>query len=267
MTRPSSAILAPILLAILLLAAGPDASLAFMKDGCGSGTCTDCHSLSVEEATKLLKPLEIDRAIEVRESPVKGLWAVEAEKSGARGTVFVDYGKQHVLQAQILRIDTKENVTGVRKVDPSKIPLGNAIRMGKADAKKTVIVFTDPDCHFCGKLHESIKQVIEKDPDVAFRLVVFSRNNDPAVLRKVQAILCSKSAAMLEDAYHGKTVPAPDCASDAAVENGKIAADFGVSGTPAIVFPDGRLIPGTRDADTILRMLKEGEAPPGKPVH
>lgn len=259
MTRPTAGILTILTLAILTLGLLHSDARAFMKDGCGSGNCIDCHSLGVEEAAKLLKPIEIDKVTSVSESPVKGLWAVEAEKGGARGMVFVDFGKKHVMQAQIVRLDTKENVTAVRRVDVSKIDLRNALLVGKADAPKSVIVFSDPDCHFCANLHKSIHAVVEGNPDIAFRIILFSRNNDPAVVKKAQAILCSKSLPMLDDAYAGKPVPAPECATDAPSENAKVAAAVGVFGTPALVMPDGRLVPGFREPDAILRLLKEDE--------
>jgi thiol:disulfide interchange protein DsbC len=144
-------------------------------------------------------------------------------------------------------------------VDPSKIALGNALRIGREDARKTIIVFSDVDCHFCAQLHAAVKAVVEKDPSVAFRIILFSRNNDPATLKKTQAVLCARSLGMLDDAYLGKPIPAPDCASDAPVENAKAAAALGIVGTPVLIMPDGRLIPGFREADAILRLLKEGE--------
>lgn len=259
MTRPPAGILTTLILTFLAIGLLHSDARAFMKDGCGSGNCIDCHSLNTEEAAKLLKPIEIDKVNSVSESPVKGLWAVEAEKGGAKGMVFIDYGKKHVLQAQIVRLDTKENVTAVRRVDVSKIDLGNALLVGKADAPKTIVVFSDPDCHFCANLHKSIHAVAEGNPDIAFKIVLFSRNNDPAVVKKVQAVLCSKSLPMLDDAYAGKPVPAPECATDAPAENAKVAAAAGVVGTPVLVMPDGRLIPGFREPDAILRLLKEDE--------
>ncbi len=246
------------LIALVLLPTGAN---AFMKDGCGSGNCVDCHALTADEAMKLLKPMEIDKIAEVRESPVKGLWAVDAEKGGVRGTVFIDFGKKHVLQAQIIRIDTKENVTSIRKVDPSKIALDNALLMGKADAAQQIIVFSDVDCHFCANLHGSIKAIVAKEPGIAFRIILFSRNNDPNTILKERAVLCANSPEMLEQGYLGKPLPPPACTTDAATWNGKIAAELGINGTPVLILPDGRLIPGFRDPDAILRLLKEGAAP------
>jgi thiol:disulfide interchange protein DsbC len=266
MTRPAAGIFPILLLAFLATALLPGRAPAFMKDGCGSGNCIDCHALTAPEAAKVLKPLELDNVLHVSESPVKGLWSIEVEKGGARGTIFLDYGKKHVMQAQIVRLDNKENVTGVRRVDPSKIPLGNALTLGKPDAPKQVVVFSDPDCHFCGNLHKAIHAVVEGNPDVAFRIVLFSRSNDPATVKKVRSILCAKSMPLLDNAYLGLPLPEPACESGAAEENARIAADLGIAGTPALVMPDGRLLPGAREADSILRLLKEDEKLAPKPA-
>ena len=157
-----------------------------------------------------------------------------------------------------------ENLTGVRytdlnRVDVSMIPLDDAIVYGNPRAKHKVIVFDDPDCPWCKKLHGEIKQVVARDPEVAFFVRVYSRNNNPQSVQKALSIVCGKkdAAKLLDDAFAGKKLPPATCKTNAVEETAKIAGKLGIRGTPAMVLSDGRLISGYMQADAILRLLQE----------
>ena len=254
-----------IALAFLLLAPSPP-SHAFMKEGCGGGECIECHTMTRDEASKLLEGA-VDNVLSVEPSPVGGLWVVDVEKGGKRWPVYIDFSKQFLISGQIIRLSSKENVTESRfmrlnPVDVSSIPLTHAIVIGNAKAKRRIIEFSDPDCHFCGKLHAEAKKVVAKRPDVAFFVNLYSRNNNPQTLQKVRSILCGNrdSAKRLDDAFAGRKLPEPGCTTSAPEETARIAAKLGLRGTPAMILPDGRLVNGYRDADAILKLLAETPA-------
>ncbi len=250
---------------VLALGAGTENALAFPKPGTKAGDCRDCHHLTREEAQKLLAPGGIDNVADVEPGPFKGVWEVVIVKGGKKYPLYVDYSKTYLINGQIIRIGTRENITGARyeslnviTTDPSKIPLGDALVVGKPTARRKVIVFSDPECHFCGKLHEELKTVTAKDPDVAFYIKLFSRNNSPPAAEKARAIVCSRSLTMLEDAYAGRPVPVASCASKAPEETFALTEKIGIRGTPAMVLPDGRVVSGYRDAAALRKLL----APP-----
>jgi thiol:disulfide interchange protein DsbC len=208
----------------------------------------------------------VDNVLNVEESPVQGLWVVDIAKAGKKFPIYIDFSKNFVLSAQIIRLSNKEDITGARtmklnevKADVSQIPLEDAIVMGKPSAKRRVIMFSDPDCHFCGKLHAEIRTVVEKDPDVAFYIKLYSRNNNPAVAEKARSIICAKSPALLEDAYAGKPIPPAICKTSAPEETLKLADRLNIRGTPTLVLPDGRVVTGYRDANTLMKLLAESK--------
>jgi thiol:disulfide interchange protein DsbC len=255
-------------LAALLLASAGTGAFAFMKEGCASGECRDCHTLTREEAGKLLTGI-VDNVLNVEESPVQGLWVVDIVKGGKKIPIYIDYSKKYVLSAQVLRLSTKSDLTAERmrklnevKADFSRIPLEDALIVGKPSAKRKVVVFSDPDCHYCAKLHGEMKTVVEKAPDVAFYVKLYSRNNDPAAMDKAKAIICAKSLALLENAYAGKRLPPADCRTDAPGETLKLAGQLNIQGTPALVLPDGRVMTGYRNANALMDLLG-GPAPSG----
>ena len=72
---------------------------------------------------------------------------------------------------------------------------------------------------------------------------------------KAKAIVCEKSLALLEDAFEKKPLPKPKCETTVIDENIKLAQKLGISGTPAMIFPDGKIVPGALDAKTIIEKI------------
>lgn len=251
--------------AALLLAAAPGDAGAFMKDGCGGGECRDCHSLTREEAASLLGNL-VDNVLAVEQSPVQGLWVIDVAKDGKVWPVYMDYSKDFVIAGQVVRLSTRENYSGERfqklnKIDVSQIPLDDAIVVGRAQARHRIVVFDNPDCAHCVRLHEEIKKVVAKDPDVAFFIKILPGSN-PRTVEKAKAIVCSRSAKVLEDAFAGKALPpAPKaCRTEVLAETARLADRLGVRGTPALVMPDGLVASGYRTEEAIRSLLKESLA-------
>jgi thiol:disulfide interchange protein DsbC len=242
-------------------------------DGCASGACTDCHSLSRDEAVKLLGS-SVDNVLSVGMSPVRGLWEVAVEKGGNRWPVYVDFSKEYIVAGQILQASTKRNLTGSRvlsmnRIDVSGIPFEGSLVLGKRDAKHRIVVFDDPTCPHCAKLHETAKGIVAKNPDVAFYVRPFPRNgNDKATHEKALSIVCAGTIQALEDGFAGKALPKGKCDGKALEETIRAAKRFNIRTTPTMVFPDGRVVAGALEADAILAILKEEgapESPKGEP--
>ncbi len=87
--------------------------------------------------------------------------------------------------------------------------------MGNAAAQKKAVVFTDPDCPYCLKLHTELKKIVAQRNDVAFYIKLFPLVMHKDAYWKSKSILCSSSLQMLEDNFEKKPIPAQDCNSDA----------------------------------------------------
>ncbi len=113
--------------------------------------CSKCHTLNKDEAKDLLKNVIRDVVIlDIRLSPVKGVWEVDLESRGRKGIIYVDFLKKHFFSGALISIEEKKNLTQERsielnKVDVSQIPLEDALVMGDQKARIRAIVFTDPD--------------------------------------------------------------------------------------------------------------------------
>jgi thiol:disulfide interchange protein DsbC len=214
------------------------------------------------EAAQVLgvKPEQI---LSVGMSPVKGLWEVDVEKDGQKWPVYIDFSKDYIVSGQIFQVSSRANLTGNRmlslnRVDVSQIPLGGAIVVGKKDAKRRIIVFDDPNCPHCAKLHQTAKEIVSKRPDIAFHVKPFPRNaNDAQTYEKALSIVCAGTVQALEDAFAGKPLPKGECGSKAVKETVQAADRLKIRSTPTMVFPDGRVVPGALDAEMLLSLLAE----------
>lgn len=223
--------------------------------------CISCHKITNEEAASLLREIVPDVKVnETRALPAKGLWELDVEAKGQKAIIYVDFSKKYLFSGSFVEIKTKENLTQNRlaelnKVDVSQIPLDDALIMGAKDAKHRIIVFTDPDCPYCEKLHHETKKVIEKRKDIAFYVKMYPLPFHKGADVKAKTIICEKSLALLEDAFAKKSLPAPNCDTKAVDENMKLAEKLGIRGTPAIILPNGLIIPGYRDAESLIEAI------------
>jgi len=101
-----------------------------------------------------------------------------------------------------------------------------------------------------------MKKIIEERKDVAFYIMMYPlKTIHPDAYKKSKAIVCEKSIALLEDAFEKKPIPEPKCETTVVDENLKLAEKLGVSSAPTLILPDGKVLPGYKDAKTLLNMI------------
>lgn len=250
----------------LSLSAGVAPSTAFTKgEGCsveGGGCasdCLSCHSLSKKEAGKLLKADEFDAEIvDVKMSPVKGLWQVEIEQDGRKIVVYIDFAEEYLVQGKLGFTPIKE--FGVLpKIELSKIPYDRAIIIGDKDAKYKVAAFSDPDCPYCQKLHKEMKLVVEERKDIAFYILLFPLPSHQNARAKSTTVICERSAKLLDDAMEGKSLPEATCETTEVSDNIALGKELGVNVTPTLILPTGSILPGYLKADELIKAVDEGK--------
>jgi len=257
-----------ILWTVVLLSSFFYAPQVFGFGGCEED-CQKCHSLTKEEVRPILDKIQASEAevMDIKMSKIGGLWEVSVEDKGMQGILYVSFSKKYIVGGPIFEVDEIAKAAQkqpapepVRSVDFSKIPLKDALVIGDKKAPIKIAVFTCPDCSFCGKLHEELKKVVTERKDVAFYLKLMPLKFHPDAYWKSQSILCNKSMQLLEDNFAGKPIPKPSCDNTKEIDNNlKIAEEFGITGTPTMVFPDGRVIVGAKDARAIIELIGSGQ--------
>jgi len=243
-------------------------AFAMSADGCGADSCADCHSITMEETEQLLGSM-VDKVNHVEFAEVPGMWVVEVEKGQKKLPVYIDFSKQYLFTGNVLRLNDKKNLTRQRsarmnKVDVSSIPLQDALLLGKPSARTRVIVFTDPECPYCKKLHVELEEVVKRDPEIAFLIKLFPLKMHPNAYETSKSIVCNKSMELLEASFAGKPVPPATCDTAAIDQTLALVGELGIRSTPTLVLPDGVVVPGYKKADALLALIGENVAQASK---
>lgn len=253
---------------LFLLAASP--AFAMSGEGCG-GDCASCHAITLQEANTLLKDIAPVKAVNA--APVRGLFEVTIEQGGKTGYAYIDYGKKHIIAGSVYDIASQKQIGGAAKaaaaapaaappemrLDPATLKTGDAIVMGNPNGTRKLFVFTDPECPFCSKMHAELKKLAALEPDLLIYIKLYPLKMHPKAYDKARVIIGEKSLKLLEDSFAGKALPAPKGkdAKKPVDDNIKFAEAAGIRSTPTLVFADGRIIPGYRQAEEIRELLSK----------
>ena len=188
------------------------------------------------------------KVLSVAESPIKGFCEIAIDNMGRLGVFYLTLDKKFLIFGSLVEVANMSNRTqesikvfqDKKRIDIAKIPLDNALILGNSDASRKAIVFTDPDCPFCAQLHQTMKQIVAKRKDIAFYIKFFPLNFHKDAYWKAKSIVCNKSFKMLDDNFEKKEIPKTECATDEIDSSVKLAVSLGISGTPALILPDGR---------------------------
>jgi len=252
-----------LILAVSIILAASARGFAFTGDGCGEGECKDCHYLSVDDATKIMEGL-VDKVVSVEHSEVPGLWKLEVIKDGRKIPVNIDYSEQYLIPQTLSIAELKKRMGMThshkspkreRMVDASKVTLKGALVLGNPKAEKKLIVFDDPECPHCQRLHNEIKKVVAKRDDLVFYIKMLPLEMHKDARRKAKTIICQNSVELLEASFNKKAVPDPECQTDVIEKTEAEAASLGIHSTPTVIFPNGLLSPGYKPAEKLIAYI------------
>ncbi len=137
------------------------------------------------------------------------------------------------------------------------------IFQSKGEQKAIINVFTDVDCGYCRKLHREVPRLNELGITVRYlaypRAGVYSdqkRTKFTGSYKKLKSVWCDsdRAAAMSKAKATGFIKENLNC--DAPIEAQlALGEQFGVRGTPALIFETGELVPGYMKADELAKKL------------
>ena len=225
----------------------------------------DCISLGGEEIQDVLKKLNASDAkvISIAESPRKGICEVAIDITGQTKIFYLDVHKNYLILGSLVEVANMSNKTmeavqkiqDKKRIDTAKIPLTDALVLGEKGASKKTVVFTDPDCPFCGQLHQTMKEIVAKRKDIAFYIKFLPLEFHKDAYWKAKSIVCNKSVKMLEDNFEKREIPKTECVTDEIENSMKLAKSMGIGGTPSLILPDGRLKIGALPEAELLDLI------------
>lgn len=192
----------------------------------------------------------------VADSAVPGMLQVETDK----GLFFMSENKQYLFDGNIYDLKNKKLVNEDILKEIRKAGIKNfsdsVIEFKAANEKYVIHVFTDTSCGYCRKLHNEMADL--NNAGITVRYLAFPRGGiQSATYDELQSIWCAKdSRQAMTDAKAGKAVKQASCKNKVAQQY-ELGQSFGINGTPALVLPDGRLIPGYQPAAALVEALRQ----------
>ena len=230
-----------------------------------SGEKKGCDTISQSEIRDVLKNINANNAavLYIKESPLAGICEVAIDRGGQPAIFYFDIAKTHLIFGNLVEMKTMTNCTAQstreiqdkKRIDISKISLTAALVLGDLKAEKKVIIFTDPDCPYCSELHKVMKQISDKRKDIAFYIKMYPLEFHKDAYWKSKSIVCNNSLQLLQDCFDKKEIVKTDCKTEEVDNTLKLAKSLGITGTPAIILPDGRLRIGTMPEAELTKLI------------
>lgn len=215
--------------------------------------------LSLEEVRQKLLSGKPDLPIlKISKSPLKGFYQVNL--AGGR-MLYVTKDARHFIAGDLYQVtggdllnltETTRNVH--RKEMIAAIDDSEMLIFAPAKIKASVTVFTDVDCSYCRKLHREVPELNRLG--IAIRYLAYPRAGiDSGSYNKIVSAWCADDPqAALTKAKMGQEIPAKTCDNPVA-KHYRLGNEIGVTGTPALVLQDGRLVPGYMPAADLADLL------------
>jgi thiol:disulfide interchange protein DsbC len=212
---------------------------------------------------KSLQSIQPDLPIEaIAESQMPGLYQIQL-KGGRQ--LYASGDGQFLLQGYLFQITdgkavnlTEQHETKEIAKEINNIPAKEMVIFAAQEAKTHITVFTDTDCGYCQKLHSEVPELNHLGVEV--RYVAFPRQGlqSPAY-KELVSVWCAKDRqGAMNLAKTRQEVPAAECDNPVAKQYA-LGQMIGVSGTPAIVLANGKLIPGYQPAPQLAKLALEAK--------
>lgn len=206
---------------------------------------------------------DLGKVDEVTKLPIAGLYEVRV------GTeiYYTDETGNYLIEGQLLETKTRTNLTEARiakltAIDVSSLPLKDAIVWKQGDGSRKLVVFADPNCGYCKRFEREVRAA--KDLTIYTFLYPILGGDSP---EKSRNIWCAKDRGktwvdwMVDGVVPPKAMG--ECDASALQRNAALGRKHKVNGTPALVFEDGRRVPGAMKLDDLEKQLLASAKKPG----
>jgi thiol:disulfide interchange protein DsbC len=199
---------------------------------------------------------------EISKTPIAGLYELRIDKSivysDEQGNYFIfpshEQTDGHLLDARSKTDLTEQRLVKIMAQDVPKLPYGDAVAIKQGNGSRRLIVFEDPNCHYCKDAERNFAAL--KDVTIYTFLIPILGDDSVA---KARQIWCSTDNGkawrtwMLQGVMPPRAMGRCDLAP--LTRNLDLAARYRLNYTPVIIFEDGTRFAGLTDIDTLQKRL------------
>ena len=206
-----------------------------------SATADDKYS-AVEERIRALAPNATSLAIS--ETPIEGILMVQI----GGDIIYASADGRYMIQGRVIDLETREDLTegaksGMRKELLASVDTSKQISFTPEDPTFELTVFTDIDCGYCRKLHDQVEEYNEHG--IAIKYMAFPRAGiGSRSYEKFVSVWCAEDQQAAMTLAKSGADPDPAQCDNPVAQQYQLGQELGVTGTPALLTPEGMLIPG-----------------------
>jgi thiol:disulfide interchange protein DsbC len=198
---------------------------------------------------------DLPKIDEISKSPIPGLYEVRIGSN----IFYADEKGDYLIEGAMVETRTRTNLTEERlaklsAIDVSSLPLKDAMVVKQGNGSRKLVVFADPNCGYCKRFERDLLKV--KDVTIyTFLYPILGADSTD----KSRNIWCAKDSSkvwrdwMVDGVAPNK--PSGDCDTSALQRNVELGRKHRVNGTPALVFEDGKRVPGAMAAEAVEKQL------------
>ena len=229
---------------------------------CGALLACSLHAQTPQQEAAIRKNLSerlpgIPKIDEVGRTPLAGIFEVRM----GQDIIYTDGEGSFIFQGQMIDTRTRKNITEERldkltAVAFDSLPLDDAFTIVRGNGKRKLAVFEDPNCGYCKRFERDMQKV----NDVTVYLFLMPILG-PDSTEKSRHIWCAKDRAKAwnDMMVNDKPVPRPmgACDSAALTRNVEFGRKHRITGTPTLIFANGKRVPGAVAAADVDKLLAE----------
>jgi len=197
---------------------------------------------------------------EIRKTPVPGMFEVRVH--GAE-IYYTDAQANYLFQGNLIDTQLRRNLTEERiekltAIKFENLPFKDAFTIVRGNGQRKMAVFEDPNCGYCKRFERDLQSV----DNITIYMFLYPILG-PDSTEKSKAIWCAKdrSAAWLDWMVRDQPAPAAAamCDTSAMSRNVDMGRNYKISGTPTLIFTNGKKVPGAIDATQVEKLLTESK--------
>ncbi|MDP2248211.1 MAG: DsbC family protein [Nitrosomonadales bacterium] len=165
-----------------------------------------------------------------------------------------------IAEGKLIESKTKRNITSERmeeltRVDFSKLPLEQAVKVVRGNGSRKLVVFSDPDCPFCKRLEQ--RELAGITDITVYTFLYPLEQLHPDAADKAKAIWCSpdRAKSWMDWALNNRLVKGTTSCDNPIESLAVLGKKLGVTSTPTLIFADGKRMLGAYPAAEIEKAL------------
>lgn len=203
--------------------------------------------------SKLVPGLKPDS---IRPAPIKGMYEV----AFGGQVIYITSDGKFFIRGDVVDLARGANLTEVSRQKIRGKLINDAgeksmITYTGKDTRYTVTVFSDIDCSYCRKFHGEMAEYNKLGIRVRYMAYPRSGVNTPSYYKAV-SVWCAKDRnKAMTLAKQGKQPKSLKC-DNPVKQHMLIGEKLGVRGTPSIILPGGKLLPGYVPPEKLIKVLE-----------